>query len=132
MIRIKAVVDIGDYSEYEVRYKDPVYEVYSFSLGDGLWGKTFDDEDELVEYLKRIGQYDEGKVKALFDELEEFEIEIPETAIRDTIMRKDGKTVSYGADDLEAMMTDSVITMPDGSQLEPDAEGSPLRAMGLI
>ncbi|HUV56893.1 MAG TPA: hypothetical protein VMV84_06640, partial [Dehalococcoidales bacterium] len=49
-----------------------------------------------------------------------------------SILNKKGEILIPSERDLRHMCFESVITLPDGRQVEPDHPDSPLRKMGLI
>ena len=135
MRKIKCVLALPEYDNSrlaEIRYTDKRYEVYSYSCGDGIWGHIYYEEEDMI---KELG---EEIVKKFFEnDCEDIELELPFSFVTNqgyTILnRKTQKPVTMiGEDDLWKMASDGVCEMPDGSLLEPDAEGSPLMDMGLI
>jgi len=135
---IKVRLEYSDWKTYqnfpELRYVDKEYEVYSYELGDGIWGRTYEDWDEgdYEELCKIFGQEKVNKVL----EFEEDYVEgyVPFSFVEEqgySILKK-GKPIRISERDMFNLCTDSVVNMPDGPCLEPDAEGSPLREMGLI
>lgn len=131
---IKAVLRKSKYrtGEIDVVYKDPRFEVYSYEYGDGIWGTSIDLCEE-VAMKKAIDEFGE---KAVIDaELgEEVPVCVPISDITSkySILDKSGNLLLASDRDISHMCFDSVITLPDGREVEPDAPDSPLRKMGLI
>jgi len=131
---IQAVLRKSKYrtGELEVVYKDPKFEVYSYELGDGIWGTSFDLLDEKA-YKKAVEEYGE---KAINDasEGQEVPVCVPISSItpKYSILNKKGNLIIPSDRDLRHMCSEGVITLPDGRRVEPDHPDSPLRKMGLI
>jgi rubrerythrin len=131
---IQAVLQRSKYrtGELEVKYKDPRFEVYSFELGDGIWGTSIDilEEDAFKEAVENYGE------KAITDAMEGKEVPVcvPINSIshKYSILNKNGDVLIPSERDLSHMCFSGVITLPDGREVEPDSPDSPLRKMGLI
>jgi len=131
---IQAVLQKSKYrtGELEVVYKDPKFDVYSYEYGDGIWGTSIDlcEEDAYEKLTKEYGE----KAVADAEAGEEVPVCVP---IRDiipkySILNKKGELIIPSERDLSHMCLSGVITLPDGSEVEPDHPDSPLRKMGLI
>ena len=112
-----------------VEYKDTKYDVYSYELGDGIWGWTIGDD--LTQTIKLFGE--KAVEKVLMGE--EVNVNVPFSYIDQmgySIVTKKGKVVQMAEKDGWAIISNGVVEMPNGERLEPDAEGSPLRELGLI
>lgn len=131
---LQAILQKSKYrtGEIEVVYKDPRYDVYSYEYGDGIWGTSIDlcEEGALAEAIEEFGE------KAIADaELGgEVPVCVPISKIIEkySILDKKGGLVLTSDRDLSNMCFKGVITLPDGSQVEPDHPDSPLRKLGLI
>ena len=131
---IQAVLQKSKYrtGDMEIVYKDPKYDVYSFEFGDGIWGTSIDllEGDNYEELVKQYGE------KAVLDaeEGKEVPICVPISSITSkySLLNKKGDVVLTSEKDLSHMCFSDVITLPDGSEVEPDHPKSPLRKMGLI
>jgi hypothetical protein len=131
---IQAVLRKSKYrtGELEVVYQDPRFEVYSYELGDGIWGTSFDllEEEAFNNAVKEFGE------KAISDanEGEEVSVCVPISSItpKYSILNKKGDLLIPSERDLRSMCYEGVINLPDGRVVEPDSPDSPLRKMGLI
>lgn len=135
--KIKVVLCFNEYRDYELemRYKDEKYDVYSYELQDGIWGTCFEDLDEKeMDFLNKT--FGEKEVeKLILMEVDEVVGYVPfsyVTAQGYSIVTKKGKCIETSERDMAHMCMDGCIALPDGSMVEPDAEDSPLREMGLI
>ena len=136
MRTIKGVLKYKDWGDCNlcVEYKDEKYEVYSYRDGDGIWGWNIEEDEEFKEAIELFGQ---GAFDKAFDEYEDVPVEIPFGKVKKQgyciLNKKTQKPVTMPSeDDLWDMMSNGVVHMPDGNDVEPDAENSPLRQMGLI
>lgn len=136
MQTVKGILGYKDWGDCNlcVKYKDDRYEVYSYRDGDGIWGWNLEEDEEFKEAYELFGK---EVVERAMDEYEDIPVEIPFSAITKqgyTILdKKTQKPITMvHPDDLMNIMSEGMVHMPDGSDLEPDAEGSPLREMGLI
>lgn len=139
---IKAVLTMADWGnwDYELRYKDPEYEVYSYEIGDGIWGSRFEDLEEIAQKLGQKVLDDWLKINPGAEEdgllTKELELEVPFSYVEEEgysiIRKKGGKIVKTSLRDMEHMCLDGCINLPDGRVVEPDSEDSPLYEMGLI
>jgi len=132
---VRAVIRESKYraGEIEIVYKDPRYEVYSYELGDGIWGTSIDclENDAIDDFIKTYGSDTLRKV----NKGEEVPVCVPIGDINkkySLLEKKTGKPVLVSERDLGHMCFEGVITLPDGRQVEPDAPDSPLREMGMI
>ena len=131
---IQAVLRKSKYrtGDFEIVYKDPKFDVYSFEYGDGIWGTSID----LLEgdnYEKAVKEYGEEAI-ADVEEGKEVPVCVPISEItpKYSIMNKKGDVLIPSEKDLSSMCFSGVITLPDGRQVEPDHPDSPLMKMGLI
>lgn len=136
MKTIKGILKYKDWGDCNlcVEYKDDKYEVYSYRDGDGIWGWNIREDEEFKEAIELFGQ--EALNKA-FDDYEDVPVEIPFSIVEKQgyciLNRKTQKPITMlSEDDLWSMMDSGVVTLPDGSSVEPDAENSPLRELGFI
>lgn len=131
---IQAILQKSKYrsGEIEVVYKDPKFDVYSYELGDGIWGTSIDvmEEERWNQAVKEFGE------QALLDAMDGKEVPVcvPMSAVTQkySILNKKGDIIIPAERDLAHMCFEGVINLPDGRQVEPDAPDSPLRKMGLI
>lgn len=135
---VKAIIktkDWGDYNEI-LEFHDNKYEVYSYECGDGIWGFNLEFVDEYQDEVdKEIFKLFNKEIVKLLDECEESEVVVPFELIERkgySIINKKGKVLKMSEKDMAHCCFNGCIDMPDGSCLEPDAEGSPLMEMGLI
>lgn len=132
---IRAVLKDPEYDHIErfveVVYDDPELEVYSYEIGDGIWGTYYCDFDEMA---KELGL--ETADKWVSNDCEDMVIELPLSFVYNQgysiLSKKTHKPLRVSEKDMQHMCCDSVIQLPDGSLTEPDGEGSPLVEMGLI
>ena len=131
---IQAVLQKSKYrsGEVDVVYKDPRFEVYSFELGDGIWGTSIDvlEEDRWDRAVKEFGE------QALLDAMEGKEVPVcvPMSEVRKkySVLNKKGDIVLLADRDLSHMCCEGTVTLPDGREVESDSPDSPLRKMELI
>lgn len=132
---IRAVLREPEYDHterlVEVVYDDPELEVYSYEIGDGIWGTYYGDFDEMKEALGI-----ETADKWVSNDYEDMVVELPLSFVYrqgySIISKKTQKPLRISEKDMQHMCCDSVITLPDGSVTELDGEGSPLMDLGLI
>jgi hypothetical protein len=132
---IKGILTMKEWGDMDlcVEYIDPEYEVYSYSIGDGIWGFFIRSEEEFEEAIELWG---EKNVYKALDEMEDIEVEIPIQKILDegySIRNiKTGKIIHFGAKDIEEMSSQACWYDSDGNAKELDSEDSPLTQQGLI
>ena len=131
---IKAVLQKSKYrtGEVEVVYKDPRFDVYSYELGDGIWGTSIDILSEGA-MNKAIEEFGLDAIKAAV-EGEEVPVCVPMSSVTEkySIVNKKGGLLLPADRDLAHMCFGGVTTLPDGREVEPDHPDNPLMKMGLI
>lgn len=116
----------------ELKYEDPLYEVYSYSIGDGIWGDRFEcDYKDLPDWLKR--QVTEEEYFDIWLGLKTKKVTIPFNVIEYTIInRKTKKPVKTGLNDLTEGLISGITHNENGETIELDNEDSIFRKLGLI
>lgn len=131
---IQAVLQKSKYraGELDLVYKDPKFDVYSYELGDGIWGTSIDvlEEERWDQAVKEFGE------QALLDAMDGKEVSVcvpvSDVIKKYSILNKKGDIIIPADRDLSYMCLEGVINLPDGRQVERDSPDSPLRKMGLI
>lgn len=130
MRAISGVLKLED-CELCVEYKDPDYEVYSYSLGDGLWGLTALDDEEVDEFVRLFGL---DLVSKAYNG-EELVVSVPISFITSkghSVINRKNKSEFLGNRDVEEMIFNGCWYDDDGNPKELDSEDSPLMRNGLI
>jgi len=126
------------FTPFELRYMDPKFEVYSYRDGDGIWGSTFDEFEEVIQFVEKYVDKETAKeLQAEFDKwgfFSDLKVEVDTKFVSDegyTLRDLKGNEIISNKE-LKHMCMDSVITLPDGRRVEPDHPDSPLSQMGII
>lgn len=131
---VQAVLRKSKYriGEMDIVYKDPRFEVYSYEYGDGIWGTSVNllENDNFKELTEKYGA--DAIRKA--EEGQDVQVCVPISEITNkySLLDRKGNLIMPSDRDLSHMCVAGSITLPDGKTVEPDAEDSPLRKMGLI